>query len=70
MLGLEEVILPLHLVTSKGFFEGQIEVLFKLWHLNMIYFLNVINVAQKCKFVSLILRQKQAECSVHFTIKK
>ena len=42
MLGLEE-----HLVTSAGFFEGLIGVSFKLWHLNVIYFSNAINLAQK-----------------------
>ena len=70
MLGLEKIILPLHLVTATGLFEGLIGVLFKLWHLNMIYFLNAINLAQKCKFVSLICWQKQAEYTVHFTINK
>ena len=42
----ENIILPLHMVNSTGFFEGLIEVLFKLWHLDMIYFLNVINLVQ------------------------
>ena len=45
--------------SSTGFFEGLIGVLFKLWHLNMIRFLDAI-----------ICWQKQAEYSVHFTIKK
>ena len=46
-LAWKNIILPLHLVTSTGFFEGLIGVLFKLWHLNMIYFSNAINLAQK-----------------------
>ena len=40
------IILPLHLLTSTGFFEGLIRVLYKVLHFNMIYFLNGISLAK------------------------
>ena len=47
MLGLEEHYSPSPLGDFDRLFEGLIGVLFKLWHSNMIYFLNVINMAPK-----------------------
>ena len=47
MLGLEEHYSPSPLGDFNRLFEGLIRVLFKLWHFNMIYFLNGINLAQK-----------------------
>ena len=40
-------------MTSTGFFEGLMGVLFKLWHLNMIY------------FVSLIINASWMQCLLH-----
>ena len=46
MLGLEEHYSPSPLGDFNGLFEGLIGVLFKLWHLNMIDFLNGINLTK------------------------
>ena len=46
MLGLEEQYSPSPLGDFNRLLEGLIGVLFKLWHLNMIYILNAINLAQ------------------------
>ena len=50
-------------------FESQIGALLKydieIWFI----FLNGFNLELKCKFVALLCSLKQAECSVHFTIK-
>ena len=54
MLGLEEHYSPSPLDDFNRLFECLIEVLFKLWHCNIIYILNEIILAKKCKFVSLI----------------
>ena len=60
----KNIILPRHLVTSAGFFEGLIRVSFKSWHLNMIYFLNVINLAQKCEIciIDLLAKASWMQC--------
>ena len=46
MLGLEEQYSASSLVDFNRLFEGLIGVLFKLWHLNIVYFLNGINLAK------------------------
>ena len=66
----ENIILPLHMVNSTCFFEGLIEVLFKLWHLDMIDFFNVINLAPKFLNLYHWLAGKSKLNSVSTTIKK
>ena len=46
-MGLEEHYSPSPLGDFNRLFDGLIGLLFKLWHLNMIYILYVINLAQK-----------------------
>ena len=46
-LGLEENYYPSPLGDFDRLFEGQIKVLFKRWHWNMIYVLNSIKLAPK-----------------------
>ena len=63
---------PSPLGDFNRLFEGLIWELLKIWHWNMFYsFFKMTWVwPQKCKFVSLLCWLKQADCSVHFTIKK
>ena len=46
MLGLEEYNSPSSLGDFNTLFEGLIGVLFQLWHLNVINFLNAVNLVK------------------------
>ena len=59
---------PFPLGDFNRLFEGLIGELFKIWHWHFFKMISVWSL--KCKFVSLLCRLKQADCSVHFTIKK
>ena len=61
---------PSPLGDFNRLFEGPIGELFKIRHWNMFYFLNDINLAPAMWICIIVCWLKQAECSVHFTIKK
>ena len=67
MLGLEEHYSPSPLVTSTGFFEGLIGVLFKIWYLNMTYFLNGIYLAKKMQIciIDFLVKATWMQCRLH-----
>ena len=68
-LGVEEHYFPSLLGDYNRLFRGQIGILVKIWHCNMIYFINGFNLAHKFQICIIALPVKQAECSVHFTSK-
>ena len=67
ILGLEEHYSPSPLADFNRLFEGLIGVLFKLWHIDMIYFLNGINPAQKVKIwmIDLLVKASWMQCPLH-----
>ena len=69
-LGLQENDSPLHLVTSSGFLKAKLENYSKYDIEICFIFLNDISLAPKMWICIIALLVKQAECSVHFTIKK
>ena len=54
MFGLEEHYSPSPLSDFNRLFEGQMKILFKIWHLNTPYFYMTLIWSLKCKFVSLL----------------
>ena len=66
MLGLEDHYPSSPLGDFNRLFEGQIGVLFKIWHLNMIYFLNGINLAPKMQMciITLLVKVSWMQCQI------
>ena len=62
---------PSPLGDFNRLFEGLIGELFKIWLWNMFYLFWITSIwPLKCEFLSLLCWLKQAEYSIHFTIKK
>ena len=69
LLGLEEHYSPSPLGDFNRLFEGLIGVFFKLWHLDMIHFLNAINLAPKILICiinqDLLAKASWMQCPLH-----